>query len=128
MGKRDEVCDEEICLNNIEARTSANAINNIQSNLKGFRAVFTGGEGIGFDDLLVDLGHEAMKDDMLSYVDNALLIGDTFTVSMEDALQNNPTLVDDYYGAIAGLCTILKTDFSMVLNMEIPVEVQGDND
>ena len=126
MGIRD--CTEDLCLKNIESKLSAHAIDNIQSNLRGFRTAFTGGEGIGFDDLLDDLGHETMKIEILNNLDNALLIGDNFSTSLEVALQNNPTLVNDYHAAISGLCSILKSDFSMVLNMSIPVENGGDND
>ena len=71
---------------------------------------------------------ETMKLEILNNLDNALLIGDNFSTSLEVALQNNPTLVNDYYTAISDLCSILKTDFSMVLNMSIPVENGGDND
>jgi hypothetical protein len=103
----------------------------IQANLEGFRLLFQGcGEGhagLGFDDWLRKVGMGQIADDMLSALDKAEQAA-KFDGRLEDALVNEPQKVVALYDAIKALTDLLKGQFVTVLDLEVPMGLEGDND
>lgn len=103
----------------------------LRENLEGFRALFQGcgenGEGLGFDDWLIDAGAEELAKDMLAALDKAREAAADFP-SFEDA---TPEDLENLYQAIKALTNLLKSDFfgtGSVLNLKLPEGVASDTD
>jgi hypothetical protein len=104
---------------------------NLRANLRGFRSLFEGcsadGDGIGFDDWLVEAGHGELAQDMISAWRNA-----------EAALAELPPLheasdaeIDASYQALRQLTTLLKAEVlgtGSPLNLQLPASLEGDTD
>lgn len=90
----------------------------VAANLRGFRAVFTGGAGRGFDDLLIEAGHADLAGRMLANLDEAIAVASAehkpLDASMHDAVKR---VTDD-----------LKGDMATVLTLRLPLAAAGDND
>ena len=100
----------------------------IASNLLGFEALFSGGEGVGFDDLLIELGHGDLAEQILSDVETALDAVDAVEVPLEQAVSDYPEQVEALHSAIQNITSALKGDLATVLSLQIPSEAAGDND
>ena len=126
LGYRD--CSETICPDNLEGTISQRSLDSIVSNIKGFKLLFTGGEGVGFDDVLVDLGHGDLSQQIVSDIDATITLAEGFTVPLETALVDNFDQVEAFYDSLALVTTALKIDMPTILQVEIPQEASGDND
>ena len=115
------------CADEVEAYTSQSSIAAIESNLMGFKLLFTGADGMGYDDLLVDLGHADLADDILADIDAAIAIANQIEQPLSEAISSQPELVMDLYDHIGVITDKLKGDLSTVLLMEVPAEAAGDN-
>jgi predicted lipoprotein len=128
----DPLCSNPPCANNVEARFSDASISYIRENLVAFRTLFLGGEpggsDLGFDDLLVSIGQQALATNLLTEVNEAIALCDGFTAPLEDVLFSNPTQAEDLYHALKDISTILKTQFTAVLDLQLPTTAAGDND
>jgi len=131
-------CDSATCVESVEmpyAKTSKEAI--IQ-NLEGFKTVFTGGDGVGFDDWLIAQGEagEALSSKILADVDAAIesakaLAGDFKTAVThidQDACVNGTDPVCVLHSRIKAVTGSLKGDFVTLLNLTLPVAAVSDND
>ena len=82
---------------------------NILENLKGFRAIFTGGEGIGFDDLLNDIGHADLAEQILLDIDQTILLASPLQDPLEQELQENKELVLAFYYSLRNVTLLAKS-------------------
>ncbi len=107
------------------------ATTNIEYNLLGFRGLFQGcgegGEGLGFDDWLVEVGHAELANDMVAALANALaVVRDTPELDVATAPE-----LDALYQALRRLTALLKGEFfgaGSPLNLELPGGIEGDTD
>lgn len=106
-------------------------IDNIRGNLSGFLALFGGcgeqGEGLGFDDWLVDAGHAELAGDMTRALHEALRVADT-SPPLHEA---SPEEIETLYRALRDLTSLLKSEFfgaGSPLNLQLPGGVEGDTD
>ncbi|MBX2801704.1 MAG: imelysin family protein [Myxococcales bacterium] len=90
----------------------------VAGNLRGFRLLFTGGQGAGFDDLLRDLGHSDVADRVLTHTDEALALAEAPDAVIDEAL----------YEAVKRVTDDLKGDLATAMALRIPAEAAGDND
>ena len=133
LGYRD--CTEERCPDDFEGLLSQTSISSVVGNLRGFKKLFTGGEGSGIDDLLVEIGHGDLSEEMIRDTDLAIekfeelesYVQDQ-NISIVDLLTSEPERIEDAYETLALVTTNLKNDLATVLQMEIPREAAGDND
>lgn len=125
MGLRD--CDTDLCPEAVEAPWSGDGSVAIASNLRGFRTLFTGGDGAGIDDLLDSLGHGDLADRILTDVDVAIEQADLLSDLQADLVQD-PASVMRLHDAIVTVTDSLKGDLVTVLSVQVPVEFQGDTD
>jgi uncharacterized protein len=116
------------CSDEVESLESQASLVAIEANLIGFQNIFSGGDGVGFDDLLVDLGHADLAEEISTDTEAALKSIDHIEGPLSHAIQSNPDSVIELYEHIGLITKALKGDLSTVMNMEIPAEAAGDND
>lgn len=121
-------CGEDLCPEDVEGLTSGTGIDAIVANLDGFEELFTGGEGIGFDDLLTDLGHGDLSVQILTDLDAARALALTIDAPLDDAVVDQTAEIESLYDAIKAVTDTLKGDLATVLALSIPSEAAGDND
>lgn len=127
LGLRD--CGETICPDDVEHLPSGLGAPAIAANLAGFRALYTGQDGPGVDDLLVELGHAEVNDGVIAALDGA----DAAVAALGDAplaelLANEPERVLAAHDAVKVVTDLLKGDVATLLALQIPAEAAGDND
>lgn len=121
-------CGEETCPEDVEALTSGAGLLAIEANLRGFRTLFTGGEGTGLDDLLVELGHADLSEQILGDTDAAIALAAGMEGDLDLLVETEPESVQDLHDAVKRVTDALKGDLATVLAVEIPSEAAGDND
>ncbi|HEY0710277.1 MAG TPA: imelysin family protein [Polyangia bacterium] len=131
LGLRD--CMAPTCPEQIESPFAARSKASFRANLVGFRRLMEGGgsgyAGLGFDDLLVSVGAAPLAATL-----RELTIGtEAALAAIEEpdfvqALAQDPASLRALYDAIKALTDLLKTQFTTVLNLELPQGLEGDND
>lgn len=114
-----------------EAPFSGASTENLRENLHGFRSLFEGcgedGEGVGFDDWLVEAGHGELADRIVAALAAA-------RVAMEAAPrleQATPAELEKLYRAVKALTDLLKSELfgpGSPLNLKLPEGVASDTD
>lgn len=104
---------------------------NIRENLAGFQRLFQGcgenGEGLGFDDWLIDAGHPELATEMVNALAGARAAAETFP-RLDTA---TPEQLEAMYRAVKALTDPLKTDLfgaGSPLNLKLPAGVASDTD
>jgi len=126
LGLRPEDCSAS-CEERLEGRLSGNSTRWIVANLRGFRTLFTGGAGAGFDDLLAEIGEEELALRILDNTDAAIAIGES-TAPLGELLPGTPDPAITLHDALLAVTTDLKGDLATLLSLRIPSEAAGDND
>jgi len=126
LGLRD--CVEAACPESVEALPSGASRAAIAANLRGFRRLFTGEEGAGIDDLLVERGEDALVTDLLAAVDAAIAVAEADDTPIDEALSADRASVEALHDAVKAVTDLLKGDVATVLTLTIPAEAAGDND
>jgi predicted lipoprotein len=125
LGLRDCTAD---CSSDVEHFVSGLGIAAIEANLLGFQQLFTGNDGYGFDDLLVQLGHGDLSAQMLTDIDTAIALAGSLDMPLDDAIESRPDEIEALYNAVKAVTDALKGDLATVLVLEILAEATGDND
>ena len=121
-------CTTPICPLKLESRFAGDNKERILHNLIGFRLVYTGGTGLGFDDLLVDVGAAEFSANMLAHIDAAIAAVGQIDGTLAEALVNDLDDVRALHAAIQLLDTDLKTTFLGTLSLDPPNRAGADND
>jgi uncharacterized protein len=120
------------CPNAVESRHARVSTQNLQQNLLAFRNAFEGcgpdHAGLGFDDWLREIGAGDLADRMVE-----ALIGTEQALAeldppLEDAIVSDPQRVLVVHAAAKRATDLLKTELVTVLDLELPMAVEGDND
>ena len=130
-------CLDVSCPDSVESGVAQYSIENIISNLQGFLAVLEG----GLDDLLTEVGQEAITNAMVVDINFALTQLELFSGTLHTAVTGinadnciNTTSTNRIEPACALHADIkkvtdqLKTDFILALSLSVPSEAEGDND
>jgi predicted lipoprotein len=96
----------------------------LAENLVGGRRLFVGGEGQGFDDLLVTLEQQALADDILAAFDAA----DAAALALTAPVDEDREAALALHAALDALADLLREDLATVLVLQVPTEAAGDND
>jgi predicted lipoprotein len=126
LGLRD--CAGLPCTSEVETTLAGGSQDWIRANLVGFRALLTGGEGSGLDDLLVARGHADVRDTVLAKLDAADAAAAAITDPIDVAVTSRPDLVQALYDAVDDLDATMKGDVTTDLALTVPSEAAGDND
>lgn len=113
-----------------EARWAEFSREAIVANYEGLGKLLfgAGADGLGFDDLLADIGMESLSDRMRRELDALLSALAAIEPSLEAAAERDPASVEAAYAAAADLMTTFKTQFVSVLDLELPLRAAADND
>ncbi|MGK3960324.1 imelysin family protein [Sorangium sp. So ce118] len=127
-----EDCTTPTCPEALESRFAQASTAHLRANLSGFRRLFQGcgegGQGVGFDDWLREVGSADLADRMLAALSGAQAAVDSLDVPIERALATDRAKVEAVYNAVKALTDLLKTEFVTTLNLELPQSSEGDND
>ncbi len=126
LGLRD--CGQEQCPESVEHLPSGLSIRALEANMVGFRSLFTGGEGAGMDDLLIELGHGDLTEAILQATDGVEAALPAVDLPIDEALSSDLDDLEALHSAVGGVTDLLKNDLTTVLSLEIPAEAAGDND
>jgi len=121
-------CGLDACPDDVEHLDSGLGVAAIEANLLGFQALFTGGAGFGFDDLLAEVGHGDLSDQVLADLDTALAAAAALDGPLDALITDQPDDVQALHDAVKAVSDVLKGDLATVLVLEIPAEAAGDND
>ena len=121
-------CGATSCLHVVETPLATGSDEWIRQNLIAFRALYTGGEGTGLDDLLVELGHEDVAQAMLTALDDADDAAAALAIPVDEAVLTSAPEAMELFDALAPIANLLKGDVATVLFLQIPDEAAGDND
>lgn len=141
-------CLQVVCKEGAESRYSQTAFANIRNNLQAFRAMLMGGEGPGFDDVIIDAGFAGVIEQFNTDIDLALAIISNSRTSLYQQLVEieqsgdhtacdnaaaNPDVsggieVCRLHGALKRITDRLRTDFVGIVNVDLPDRAQSDND
>jgi predicted lipoprotein len=111
----------------VESRWAGASAEHVAANLLGFRAMFTGGAGVGLDDLLVEAGHDELVSQMTAALDAADTAA-TLDLTLSEALVDDPASAQALYDALKAVTDLLKQDIATALLLQVPEESAGDND
>lgn len=123
-----DACPEDVCLNSLESQWAQRNSSHIENNLLGFRDLFTGKDGVGFDDLLADEGAEDLSMEIIAKTDIAIENTRGLDDSMQSLLQEHPNQVVALFHDIKNITDLMKEQFTGILNVQIPIEGAGDTD
>lgn len=141
-------CSQVACPGQVESPYSETSLANIRNNLVAFRTLLLGGDGPGFDDIIVEAGFPEVVQNFEQQVDDALQLIDTTSESLLDQTQAllvsgdasacsnsaaNPDAVRDVpacslHGLLKRITDSLRTDFVTIVNLDLPDRAQSDND
>lgn len=116
------------CAEDVEGLESGSGAASIAGNLEGFRALFLGGEGTGWDELLADLGHEDLAAQIQADTEAALALALALDRPLDEAIEEGDPRVEELYAAVKTVTDALKGDVATLVGLEIPGEAAGDND
>jgi len=130
-------CLEVSCPESVESTEAHHSIENIKSNLQGFLAVLEG----GLNDLLAEVGQEAITNSMLVDINSALTQLDEFLgtlhssvtgINADDCINSTSTNRIEpacaLHADIKNITDQLKSDFVLALSLSVPATAEGDND
>ena len=121
-------CSAPPCADAVESPWADTSRDHILANLRGFRAMWTGGEGLGFDDLLASLGEDDVASRVLSNLDTAEAAVTALDAPLGELVAAEDVRVGAAYDAVKGLADILKDELPPLLVLQVPGEAGGDND
>ncbi len=141
-------CNRVACPDRVKSPYSKNSLVNIDNNMAGFERVFTGGDGLGLDDLInaanlasVTTRLNTQVADLRTYLASiqqplidqtqAMLASGDDTNCVNSAA--NPDTVRSQsacaaHGYLKRVTDTLRTDFVTALNVDLPDRAQSDND
>lgn len=121
-------CEGDSCLEQIESPLAGGSHTWIAINLSAFRALWTGGEGAGFDELLRASDEAELADRMLAALDAADAAAAALDAPLDVVVADDPARVEAVYAAVKGVTDLLRGDVATALFLQIPDEAAGDND
>lgn len=126
-------CVTAPCLASVESpwakRSKEHLVQNVVGYEKLYRGCGEGGTGLGFDDLLVAVGAEAVAQKVdASLVEIHAALGALTEPTFEDDIQKNLPGVQRLFDALRANAAVMKADVVSVLDLELPKRAEGDND
>ena len=122
-------CTTLTCPESLESQWAQRSKEYVVHNLAGFEALFRGGDGYGFEDLLGEVGAPELGDAILSDADSARRQATEVEESFETLLnREEPEAVIAVHDRVKLVTDPLKGQFVTLLNLTVPSEGAGDND
>ncbi|MFT6146508.1 MAG: putative lipoprotein [Myxococcota bacterium] len=121
-------CEGNSCIESVEGLAQSDSTEWVIRNLMGFRDLFTGGDGIGLDDLLIEMGEEAVVTDLLALTARAISEAEALDPNLARAIETQPAQAEALYATVDEVDEILRADVVTLLTLQLPVEISGDTD
>jgi len=121
-------CASSSCPELAESRYADRGLANILQNLRAFDRLYSGGEGIGFDDLLEHVGANETRDEMRADIAAAIAKVEGFEGEFLVELARDQEALVELYELVRNISTLLKTEFISLLDLDLPKRAEGDND
>lgn len=125
-------CFNTLCPEALESQYARVSTELAKHNLIGYRRFVVGcaetGEGLGFDDWLRAAGAGDLADRTVVTALEAIAAVEALDPPLEVSLLTETDKVRGVYDAIKAANDLLKTELVTVLNLELPMVVEGDND
>ena len=121
-------CGSTDCLEDLESPHAQGSAAWVHANLLGFQKLFTGADGTGMDDLLVEMGHQDLADRMNGNLALAIDTSGSLDIELDALFMKDQTTALRLYDEVKAVTDDLKGDLSTVLALQIPNEAAGDND
>ena len=83
---------------------------------------------MGFDDLLIEIGHADLAEDILLNTNAAIAISSQFELPLSEAIVIQPERVMELYDHIDVITDQIEVDLATVLLMEVPAQTTGEGD
>jgi len=112
----------------VESPWARVSVEEIAANLDGFEELFSGGDGLGFDDLLASIEQEDLADAILGATANAQAAAAAFEGPLVDRVTDDLDAVLALHAAVKAVTDLLKGDLATILVLQLPAEAGGDND
>ena len=136
------------CPDLIESPFSQSSLQNIKTNTQEFLRIYSGDNGIGFDDLIEDEGYAEIANrfktqsmDVINLIDtiessltvqiaSIQSIDDETSCTNSEANPEDDSLLDacSLAGLLKRITDDLKIEFVSIVNVPVPGRVQSDND
>ena len=121
-------CGSSACPEDVESPYSKHSLTNIKNNVLAFEKLFTGNNGIGFNDYLIDVGDTSTATTIQVNITKALTTIDQISTSLSNTLENTPAQAQQIHTEVKDITDQLKADFITSLALELPATSAGDND
>lgn len=127
-------CAAPPCLDLLESQYAHHNTANVRGNFLGLRELLEGCEddsfnGVGFDDLIDAQGAFSLHERLDARLGDAQLALDALDEpDLSQSLVSDPASVRAVYDALKGVTDLLKSEFLTVLDVELPMGLEGDND
>lgn len=141
-------CSPMTCPDLIESPFSQSSLRNIKTNTQEFLRIYSGDNGIGFDDLMEDKGYAEIANrfktqsmDVINLIDtiessltvqiaSIQSIDDETSCTNSEAYPEDDSLLDacSLAGLLKRITDDLKIEFVSIVNVPVPGRVQSDND
>ncbi|MDB5212469.1 MAG: hypothetical protein JWO86_396 [Myxococcaceae bacterium] len=126
-------CSTPPCVALVESPWAHRSKEHLKNNLLAFDHMLRGctadGSGLGWDDLLVAVGDEALSKKLVDALATSRALLDALAQpTLEDDLVKDAAGVKKLYDSLRVIVVLLKTEFVTVLDLELPKRVEGDND
>ncbi|WP_108944528.1 imelysin family protein [Shewanella halifaxensis] len=128
LGKFANNCGTSVCPQDVESPLANHSIENISSNLEALSALFSGNEGLGFDDYLVDENDADTATALRERIATALANSRSYQNSLADTLVSDEEQVASTHDDVKAVTDKLKNEFINSLALELPQTSAGDND
>ena len=119
---------QSACLIELESQHAGHSRENIAANLAGFEMLYSGANGLGFEDFLRAAGADQLADTMKADLSAAIAAADAIPSPMADALTTDYDKIAAAHGAVKKVTDNLKSQFLTVLGLDIPDDAAADND
>ena len=116
-----------ICPQDLESPFAQVSMANVIANLEAFIEFFTGKDGVGFDDMLTELGSLEVSESILQDANAALSIAQSFEAPFTTLLSTDNDRLLELHTEVQSLNTTLKTQFLSVTGISFP-STDTDND
>lgn len=121
-------CESNACPELRESPWANQSLSAITANLRMFESMYYGGDGVGFDDLLRELGAGTVAETMEEHLRSADTALAAIDGTLLEALEQDHDDVVAFYEEVRELVTLFKTQFVNVLSLELPNRAAADGD
>jgi len=119
---------DKACAKDLESRWAHMGKELVLANLEAFGTLFIGGDGEGFDDHLVAVGHGKLATAIVNDTKAAMDAVQAIPGTLAEAIEKDRAKVVAARDAVKKITDILKSEFVLAVSLDLPKEAAGDAD